>query len=103
MLHGIFIGFVFSMIFGHAPIIFPAILNLDIQFKPALYFPLILPHLSLVFRLEVDLLPFFLLRKWAGLINVLTVLLYVLIISPLWKGLTNQGKNQISNVSSRNA
>lgn len=103
MLHSIFIGFVFSMIFGHAPIIFPAILNLDIQYKPALYLPLILLHLSLVFRIAGDFIPAVMLRKWAGLINVLTVLLYVLIISPLWKLLTSNDKNQSQNATSRSS
>ena len=101
MLHSIFIGFVFSMIFGHAPIIFPAILNLDIQFKPALYFPLILLHLSLVLRIVGDLIPAIMLRKWAGLLNVMAVLLYVLIISPLWKRLTSNEKRQSLNATSR--
>ena len=31
ILHAVFLGFVFAMIFGHAPIIFPSVLGLDIQ------------------------------------------------------------------------
>jgi hypothetical protein len=37
-LHASFIGFVISMIFGHAPIIFPAILGTPIIYTPAFYF-----------------------------------------------------------------
>jgi hypothetical protein len=33
MLHAITLGFVFGMVFGHAPIIFPAVLGLDILYK----------------------------------------------------------------------
>jgi hypothetical protein len=83
MLHSIFLGFVFSMIFGHAPIIFPAILKFDIQYKPIFYLPLILLHLSLFLRITGDLLGFMVLRLWGGLFNVLVVILYFLMISPL--------------------
>jgi len=37
VLHAIFLGFVFSMIFDHAPIIFPAVLGLQINFHQFLY------------------------------------------------------------------
>jgi hypothetical protein len=83
MLHSIFLGFVFSMIFGHAPIIFPAILKFDIQYRPILYLPLVLLHLSLIMRIAGDLLGSVMLRKWGGLLNVLVVILYFVLISPL--------------------
>jgi len=41
-LHTIFLGFVFSMIFGHAPIIFPAIFGKQAIYNRALFFPLVL-------------------------------------------------------------
>ena len=82
MLHAIFLGFVFAMIFGHAPIIFPAVLGLDIQYKPNFYLPLILLHISLAIRIGGELLGSGSARLWGGLLNVLAVLLYVGII--LW-------------------
>ena len=82
MLHAIFLGFVFAMIFGHAPIIFPAVLGLDIQYKPNFYLPLILLHISLAIRIGGELLGSGGARLWGGLLNVLAVLLYVGII--LW-------------------
>jgi hypothetical protein len=85
MLHSIFLGFVFSMIFGHAPIIFPAILNFDIQYKPVFYLPLIVLHLTLILRVVGDLMGWVVLRKWAGLANVLVVMFYFLLISPLMR------------------
>ncbi|HYL89148.1 MAG TPA: hypothetical protein VEU32_10340 [Burkholderiales bacterium] len=50
-LHTIFVGFVFSMVFGHAPIIVPAVLRVSFRYHPALYAPLILLHGSLALRL----------------------------------------------------
>ncbi|MEW5988412.1 MAG: hypothetical protein AB1791_17415, partial [Chloroflexota bacterium] len=37
MLHTLFLGFVFSMIFGHAPLILPAILPVTIPYRPLFY------------------------------------------------------------------
>ena len=50
-LHAIFVGFVFSMVFGHAPIIVPAVLRVSFPYHPALYAPLVLLHGSLAVRL----------------------------------------------------
>jgi len=77
MLHTIFLGFVFTMIFGHAPIILPALLGLDIQYRPNIYFPLILLHLSLAFRIGGELLGSNDIRLWGGMMNVVAVLLYI--------------------------
>jgi hypothetical protein len=50
-LHSIFVGFVFSMVFGHAPVILPAVLRLRFPYSPWLYVPLGLLHGSLALRL----------------------------------------------------
>ncbi|MBL8627672.1 MAG: hypothetical protein JNK64_40685 [Myxococcales bacterium] len=60
-LHGVFIGYVLSMVFAHAPIILPAVARLDVRFTPALYAPLALLHLGLVARVAGDL------GAWHGL------------------------------------
>lgn len=49
-LHAIFVGFVFSMVFGHAPVILPAVLRVRFPYRPALYAPLVLLHVSLAAR-----------------------------------------------------
>jgi hypothetical protein len=49
-LHAIFIGFVFSMVFGHAPVILPAVLRVPLPYRSVLYAPLILLHASLAAR-----------------------------------------------------
>jgi len=53
-LHAVFLGFVFSMIFGHAPVILPAVLRVRFPYHPLLYLPLALLHLSLALRIAVS-------------------------------------------------
>jgi hypothetical protein len=55
-LHAIFIGFVFSMVFGHAPVILPAVLRVPLPYRSALYLPLALLHASLGARVLGGLL-----------------------------------------------
>ena len=50
-LHAFFLGFVFSMVFGHAPVILPAVLRVRFPYHPVLYAPLMLLHASLAVRL----------------------------------------------------
>jgi hypothetical protein len=77
LLHAIFLGFVISMIFGHAPIIFPAILGVPINFQPAFYIQLILLHVSLALRVFADYANLFSLRMWGGLLNEVAILLFI--------------------------
>ncbi|MBS2965162.1 hypothetical protein KGA66_19080 [Actinocrinis puniceicyclus] len=51
MLHAVFLGFVFSMVFAHAPVIVPAVLRVRLPFHRAAYGPLALLHASLALRL----------------------------------------------------
>jgi hypothetical protein len=76
LLHMIFLGFVISMIFGHAPIIFPAVLNRQIHFQPILYLPLVLLHASLALRVLADLFLWQNGRLWGGLLNGLAILTF---------------------------
>jgi hypothetical protein len=76
-LHAVFVGFVISMIFGHAPIIFPAILGTPVKFSPAFYAQLILLHLSLIVRLGGDLLSTQVIRQWGGMFNEVAILLFL--------------------------
>lgn len=76
-LHAILVGFVFSMIFGHAPIIFPAILNVPILYRAYFYVPLVLLHGSLLLRILGDLAGWLLLRQWGGLLNAVATLAFL--------------------------
>jgi hypothetical protein len=53
-LHAFFVGFVFSMVFGHAPVILPAVLRTRFPYHPVLYLPLALLHASLAVRVLVS-------------------------------------------------
>jgi hypothetical protein len=53
-LHAIVVGFVFSMVFGHAPVILPAVLRVRLPYHPVLYAPLALLHVSLALRVFVS-------------------------------------------------
>jgi hypothetical protein len=77
-LHAVFIGFVFSMVFGHAPIIFPAVTRLRIRYSPVFYFPLLLLHGSLALRLVGDLFSQGDWRSTGGLLNAIALLLFVI-------------------------
>lgn len=79
--HAIFIGFVFAMIFGHAPIIFPAIAKIKIPYQPVFYLPLALLHLSLLLRVSGDLLYLANLRKAGGALHTITIVLFILVLA----------------------
>jgi hypothetical protein len=50
-LHAVFLGFVMSMIFGHAPVIVPAVLRVPLPFRHWFYGHLALLHVALIVRL----------------------------------------------------
>jgi hypothetical protein len=77
MLHAIFLGFVFSMIMAHAPIIFPSISGLAIPFDNRFYAHLGLLHASLALRVIGDLNAAPEWQRWGGLLNAGAVLLFL--------------------------
>jgi hypothetical protein len=77
LLHTVFVGFVFSMIFGHAPIIVPAVLGLAVPYSPLFYGHLILLHASLVLRVTGDLIPSLAARRWGGMLNEVAIVLFL--------------------------
>ena len=86
-LHAILIGFVFSMIFGHAPIIFPAILHRPVPFRGFFYLHLALLHVSLLLRVAGDLAGWMPGRSWGGTLNALAILLFlVATVSSILRG-----------------
>lgn len=75
-LHAIFLGFVFTMIFAHAPIVFPAVLQRSFVYSPRFYSHLLLLHATLLLRLIGDLFLWQPGRLWGGLLNALVLLLF---------------------------
>jgi len=80
ILHALFVGFVFSMIFGHAPIIFPAVLGVRVAYRPIFYLPLGLLQASLVVRMVGDVASWHAGRQWGGLLNALAIVLFVALV-----------------------
>ena len=77
ILHSIFLGFVFAMIFAHSPIIFPAVLHVPMAYTPRFYSHLVLLHISLILRVAGDLIPYWPARLWGGMLNVLVLLFFI--------------------------
>jgi hypothetical protein len=77
ILHALFLGFVVAMIFGHAPIIFPAVLARPMRFLPAFYVHLGLLHATLSMRVAGDLAGISVAVRWGGLLNVVTMLVFL--------------------------
>ena len=53
-LHAVMLGFVFSMVFGHAPVILPAVLRVAFPYNAMLYAPFVVLHASLALRIAGD-------------------------------------------------
>ena len=81
MLHAVFLGFVISMIFAHAPIILPAVASVAVPFTRALYLPLALLHASVAARVAADLAQLADARRWSGLANGLAILVFAVVMA----------------------
>ncbi|MGP1679930.1 MAG: hypothetical protein ACTS6J_22595 [Burkholderiales bacterium] len=77
-LHAVLLGFVFAMVFGHAPIILPAVLRVAVPYTPYFYLPLALLHISLLVRLAGDWMTLSQWRAWGGALNGIALLAFVL-------------------------
>jgi hypothetical protein len=85
-LHAVFIGFVLSMVFAHAPIILPAVLKLAVPFRPLLYAPLALLEGSLALRIAADFAGAAEVRAWSGALTAAALLLFASTIAGLALG-----------------
>lgn len=79
-LHALLLGFVFSMAFGHAPIIMPAVSRLKFRWHVGFYIPLTALHLGLGARLLAGLAGWFALRQYAAIGNAIALLLFMLMV-----------------------
>lgn len=77
-LHAVMIGFVFSMVFGHVPVILPAVLRIAFPYRGVLYVPLVALHLTLAVRIVGDAMGSAPLRAAGGAGNVASIALFVL-------------------------
>ena len=83
-LHAIFLGFVMSMIFAHAPVIVPSVLGRPLPYRWFLYVPLVLLDASVVLRLaggdwagNIDA------WQWGGSLNEIAILLFLVMAAVL--------------------
>jgi hypothetical protein len=91
-LHALGLGFVFSMVFGHAPIIVPAVLRVNVPYHPTFYGPLALLHVSLLVRVAGDASGQFAWTRVGGLLNALALAAFM--VSTV--GATVRGKRSAS-------
>ncbi len=77
ILHSLFLGFVFSMIFGHALLIIPSVVGIVVPYQPYFYTHLMLLHLSLLVRVAGDGGGWLWARQWGGMLNVVALLLFL--------------------------
>jgi hypothetical protein len=76
-LHAFFVGFVFSMVFGHAPVIVPAVLRRALPYTPWFYLPLALLHASLALRVAAGLAGADVLRAAGSAGNAVAIALFL--------------------------
>jgi hypothetical protein len=77
-LHALLLGFVFSMVFGHAPIIFPAVLRVAVPYHAYFYVPLVILHVSLLARLAGDAAGQFEWVRAGALVNALALTAFII-------------------------
>jgi hypothetical protein len=77
-LHTLFLGFVFSLVFGHAPQIFRTVAQRPLVFLKSYWVHFALLDLSLTFRILCDLTGWMALRHWAGMLSAVAVAVFVL-------------------------
>ncbi|MDA8108740.1 MAG: hypothetical protein M0015_08950 [Betaproteobacteria bacterium] len=91
-LHAVLIGYVFSMVFGHAPVILPAVLRVAFPYRAVLYVPLALLHAALAVRVVGDLAGSAGWRAAGGAGNALAIALFIVTAAALvWRGGARSG------------
>jgi hypothetical protein len=76
-LHALGLGFVFSMVFGHAPIIFPAVLKVAVPYHATFYVPLALLHASVALRVAGDATGDFGFVRLGGLLGAVALAAFI--------------------------
>ncbi|CAB3810072.1 hypothetical protein LMG28688_07144 [Paraburkholderia caffeinitolerans] len=74
-LHAITLGFVFSMLLGHAPLILPAVVRVRLAYHPSFYVPLAVLRVALLARVAGGLSGAFWLRQAGGLASAAAIVL----------------------------
>lgn len=81
LVHTFFLGFTFSMIFAHGPVILPGIAKLPFNpFSKGLYIWGVLLHFSLLLRICGSVYGIYPLKMWSGFFNGIFIVAYFLTI-----------------------
>lgn len=84
LIHSFFLGFVFSMIFAHGPMILPGIMGIAaIPFDKILYGWLVVLQVSWLARIFSDVLVEMEIRKFSGLLSAIAIVGYLITIATL--------------------
>lgn len=81
VLHGVFVGFVLSMVLAHAPIILPAVARVEIPYHSALWVSPAVLHTGLLLRVLGDLIPNGMLRQFGAVANAVAVVLFPAVVA----------------------
>lgn len=79
-LHTVFLGFVMSMVFGHAAVIFPAVFRVAVPYKTAFWGHLVLLHAGLAVRILGDATANRDAWQTGGVINEIAILLFIAVV-----------------------
>jgi len=95
-LHALGMGFVFSMMLAHAPVVLPALTRVKVQFGRHFYVPLALLHASLAVRALASLSPEFLRAGALGNAVAMAAFLLTLLASSLaWRSKHRSGGHAV--------
>jgi len=78
ILHSIFLGFAFSMIFGHAPIIFPSVVGIPVTYHPIFYLHMGLLHVTVAVRVIGDITQIQMAQTWGALGNLVVIVIFIM-------------------------
>lgn len=77
-LHSFFLGFIFSMIFAHAPVIFPSLTGREVGYYDRFYIHYLLLQVSLIIRLAGDFMSDNMIRELGGILNGLAIVIFLI-------------------------
>jgi hypothetical protein len=81
VVHAITLGFVLSMVFGHALIIFPSVVGLKLRYSPVLYVPLLLLHMSVAIRIVGDFSGWQDIRSVSGFLTIVALIGFAITVA----------------------
>lgn len=80
VIHALLLGFVMSMVMGHAPIVLPAVARIRVRFHRGLFGPLVVLNLSVLVRVVGGLGEVLALRRLGALMSTVSLLMFVVMM-----------------------